>query len=492
MKMCDLRPLTDDDLLAFNEEYVLDLSLAELQTVQTFFREEDREATMVEVKVFAHFWSDRCAQKVFQGVIDYEDASGNVQQIDSLLQQYLLATNGKINKPDLIARLKDEAPTAFYDVTLAMLVEDLGLKGGVENGRLHLYYDGKLAADIDADLMRTGYQLPYLSAKWQPRPKPQTRTEYNQELKETLLKLLAQPRSRDKIRVHDEQQISSHEAIRIHNDAFDSYKLAWAMVDEAMCNLVVAGADPGQVVISEGYGWRNVDVPKDLGTLVRCVQGCAEAMVAYGTPFVGSKGLMDGREENGRSHNTLHLTATAVQSKNAAAASPALKSAGDFLFVVGDTRAELGDSHFSRIGAIAREGNHNYPEPAYKPMMRVQALHQAMQAGLVQACLPCGAGGIATAMAEMCVAGDMGLEAQLMRIPRDWHANYSADEVILFSESLTRFLVEIHPDDEAAFRTILKDVPHECVGVVGGDGLRINGRIGQPLLSASLEEMKGD
>ncbi len=497
MKTIELRQLDAEGLLAIDSDYVLDLSLMELQTIQAFFEQEDRVATMVELKVFSHFWSDRCAQKVFQGKIDYVDAAGASAQIDSLLQEYVLAVNEKINKPDLVAGLTEALPTAFYDVTLEMLVADLGLKGGVENGRLHLYYDGKLATDIDATLMRTGYQLPHMQAHWQPQAKPQKRTDYNQQLKETLLKILAEPRPKNKIRLisdnnPDEEQIAAHESIRVHNDAFDPYKLAWAMVDEAMCNLVVAGADPEQVVIAEGYGWRNVDVPAALGALIRCVQGCAEAATAYDIPFVGSKGLMDGREENGRSRNTLHLTTTVIQSQNSPTITPALKNAGDFLFVVGDTRAELGDSHFSKIGAIAREGNHNYPEPAHDPFARILALYQAIQAGLVQACLPCGAGGVATAMAEMCLAGDIGLEVQLMRIPRDWHANYSADEVILFSESLTRFLVEIHPDNEAAFRALFKDVPHECVGIVGGDGLRINGRIGQPLLSASLEELRNE
>jgi phosphoribosylformylglycinamidine synthase len=93
-------------------------------------------------------------------------------------------------------------------------------------------------------------------------------------------------------------------------------------------------------------------------------------------------------------------------------------------------------------------------------------------------------------MAEMCLAGGLGLEAQLMRIPRDWHASYSAAEVILFSESLTRFLVEVRPDDEAAFRQIMGDVPHECVGVIGGNVLRINGRTGEPLLTATVVELE--
>ena len=70
-----------------------------------------------------------------------------------------------------------------------------------------------------------------------------------------------------------------------------------------------------------------------------------------------------------------------------------LKRAGDFLFVVGDTRAELGGSHFSLVGAIAAEGNYNPPGPAFRPLARLKALHKAIRAGLA-AGLPwlCGGG----------------------------------------------------------------------------------------------------
>ncbi|HUM72130.1 MAG TPA: phosphoribosylformylglycinamidine synthase subunit PurQ, partial [Chloroflexota bacterium] len=84
----------------------------------------------------------------------------------------------------------------------------------------------------------------------------------------------------------------------------------------------------------------------------------------------------------------------------------------------------------------------------------------------------------------------IGIEAQLMRIPRDYHANYATDEVILFSESLSRFLVEIQPEDEAAFRAIMDDEPAECIGVVGGDKLVVNGRTGEPLFSLTVAEME--
>jgi phosphoribosylformylglycinamidine synthase I len=48
----------------------------------------------------------------------------------------------------------------------------------------------------------------------------------------------------------------------------------------------------------------------------------------------------------------------------------------------------------------------------------------------------------------------------------------------------------VKPEDEAAFRDLLRDVPHECIGVVGGEQLVLNGRNGEPILSVSVADLE--
>ena len=62
--------------------------------------------------------------------------------------------------------------------------------------------------------------------------------------------------------------------------------------------------------------------------------------------------------------------------------------------------------------------------------------------------------------------------------------------MVLFAESLSRFLVEVRPEDAPRLRELLADVPHECVAVVGGDSLVVNGRTGEPILSLAVEELE--
>jgi hypothetical protein len=79
-----------------------------------------------------------------------------------------------------------------------------------------------------------------------------------------------------------------------------------------------------------------------------------------------------------------------------------------------------------------------------------------------------------------------------MHAPRGYHADYIQDEVALFSESLSRFVVEVAPDKADAFREMMRDaaVPHNCFGVVGGDRLTVNGRTGEPILDLAVTELE--
>ena len=389
---------------------------------------------------------------VLAALIDYTGPDGERQMITGLFATYVRAVAAKLNK---------------------LPVGDSGLSDGVTAcGRTAVWGGGWGARQSASGNYARG------------------KTKYNQAFKETLLKLLGH------IGSNTSRVLPRNVAFAaVSYCGFDPYKMAWAALDGVLRKLGAVGSNPEQVSIGAYYGCQDFDAPYRLGGLVRCLQGCYDAALAYETPFVWGQdaGELVNVTMNGRQSvapETLQISAMGHESDVDWAVPMALKQAGDFLFVVGDTRAELGGSHFSLVGAIATEGNLNPPEPAFRPLLRLKALHKAIQAGLVQACHDCSAGGIAVAMAEMCVAGRVGVEVQLMRIPRDWHANYSADEVILFAESLTRFLVEVRPEDEAAFRQIMRDVPHECVGVVGGEMLRVNGRTGEPLLSATVVELE--
>jgi phosphoribosylformylglycinamidine synthase len=82
-----------------------------------------------------------------------------------------------------------------------------------------------------------------------------------------------------------------------------------------------------------------------------------------------------------------------------------------------------------------------------------------MLAGLVRACHDLSEGGLAVTAAEMVIAGNLGLDLHLDAVAAD-------TLTALFSETPSRFLVEVHPDDAGAFEAALDGVALTRLGTV--------------------------
>ncbi|WP_420641312.1 phosphoribosylformylglycinamidine synthase subunit PurL [Candidatus Leptofilum sp.] len=414
------------------------------------------------------------------------------------------------------------------------------------DGRLHIYFGDKLVGNLTMHFLHDGLPPRHMTAKWElTDPANVTLSPgHPLTLSDRLLALLSHPDIRSKeevIRRYDhevqggtavkpltgvqnhgpsdatvlvpqnslqkeigdwrvETESQSPKGVALSNGIcpnytdLDPYAMAWAAVDEAMRNVVAVGADPDQVSILDNFCWGNPNLPDRLGSLVRCAQGCYDAAVSFQTPFISGKDSLNNEYTgaDGKKHaipGTLLISAIGIVPDVSKTVTMDLKQAGNFLFMVGDTRAELGGSHFNQVGGRA-EGSRTVPQPVPDSLTRMRRLHRAIQAGLVQSCHDCAEGGVAVALAEMCIAGRIGAELQLIHVPRDWHAAYSTDEVVLFAESLSRFLVEVRPEDAPRFRELLADVPHACVAVVGGESLVVNGRTGESSLTLTVEEME--
>ncbi|MCP4421712.1 MAG: hypothetical protein GY805_34300 [Chloroflexi bacterium] len=398
----------------------------------------------------------------YDGPLPGKTAVSTPQIVKGLHNSYIRAANEKISKPQV---------QSFFE---NVMQEKLSLNDP----------NDKVVINLARNFLHDAHPPHRLKASW-IAIKPEAITlspETPMTLNERLLALLSQPdiRSRD-LQVTRQQGTSIADNGRSVDANFDPYNIAWLIITEAVATLVATGADPNQIAIVADFSWAKLNVAARLGALVRCVQGCFDTAVSLKTPFIASKGSASPSDK-------LHISAAGIVPDGGKKIPLALQQAGNFIFVVGDSRAELGSSYFNQVGGRA-EGSRTVPKPVPESLQRMQMLHKAMQAGLVQACRTCGAGGIAVALAEMCLAGGMGLELQLIHVPRDWHAAYSDDPVILFAESLSRFLVEVRPEDAGRLREMMADVPHECVAVVGGERVVVNGRIGQPILNLTLVEM---
>jgi phosphoribosylformylglycinamidine synthase len=97
-------------------------------------------------------------------------------------------------------------------------------------------------------------------------------------------------------------------------------------------------------------------------------------------------------------------------------------------------------------------------------MKTFAALSQAIKKGLVRSAHDCSEGGIAVALAEMAFSGGLGVTARLDKVP--FKGTTNRDDTVLFSESNSRFLVEVDPKDQKKFEQLFKGVSFGLIGRV--------------------------
>jgi phosphoribosylformylglycinamidine synthase len=115
-----------------------------------------------------------------------------------------------------------------------------------------------------------------------------------------------------------------------------------------------------------------------------------------------------------------------------------------------------------------------------------RALHSAIVEGLVRSCHDLSEGGLALAAAEMAFAGEVGAD-----LTETAGIGAPSDAVRLFSESATRWLVEVEPQHAGALEQLFDRMPVARVGrTVAEPRLRIAGANGEWLVWAPLDELK--
>jgi phosphoribosylformylglycinamidine synthase len=138
----------------------------------------------------------------------------------------------------------------------------------------------------------------------------------------------------------------------------DSYWMATAAIDEAIRNCVAVGADPAKIALLDNFCWGNPvksglnpDGDLKLGQLVKAAQGCYEAAVAFGTPFISGKDSFYNeykiKDKTVSIPPTLLISALGYLPDVNKAVTMDAKTPGDFIYIVGITKAELGGSIYS-------------------------------------------------------------------------------------------------------------------------------------------------
>ena len=383
--------------------------------------------------------------------------------------------------------------------------------------RLHLNYLGETVADLDMAFL---FNLCESTKKATLETPCLTEPEFAEpeKLTETLMQLLSAPNIASKesvIRTYD-HEVKGNTTLKPlqgkyagPNDAavlkplddswkglaiscgmnpnygkIDAYWMAASAIDEAVRNNIAVGGR--RIALLDNFTWGNPEKPERLGSLVRACEACYDFAKAFKAPFISGKDSLYNESPLGPVTPTLLITAVGIIPNIQSTTSMDLKAPGNTLYIVGETFNELGGSEYYKLKGFLGA---NVPKvKGAKAKRTFRAVTEAIDLGLVKSCHDLSEGGLAVAAAEMAFAGGYGLELDLRKVPSK---TLVRSDFVLFSESNSRFLVEVAGQDKYAFENLMKSKACAEIGKVTQDEkLLIHGLNGKVVVDASLAELR--
>jgi phosphoribosylformylglycinamidine synthase len=387
---------------------------------------------------------------------------------------------------------------AFLQLATRRDVEATVLGTFTDTGLFHVLYDGKTVALLDMAFLHHGVPELHLQAHWQPPHFPEPSFPCPTDLTASLLHMLGRLNICSKewvIRQYDHEVqgrsvikpmvgrdndgpsdaavlrplLDSMEGAIMANGIcprysdIDTYHMTACAIDEAIRNVIAVGGSLGHIAGLDNFCWpdpvqsdTNADGAYKLAQLVRANQALYDYCTAYGVPCISGKDSMKNDYHIGDTKisvpPTLLFSVIARMPDVRQAITMDVKQPGDLVFILGETRAELGASEYYALhGAI---GNRVPQVDAPRARGLYEALSHAMQRGLVNACHDCSDGGFGVAAAEMAFAGGLGMHLDLRAMPRE--PDIDRNDILLYSETASRFVVTVPPQHCEAFCELLQ------------------------------------
>ncbi|MCX8183796.1 MAG: AIR synthase-related protein, partial [Crenarchaeota archaeon] len=247
----------------------------------------------------------------------------------------------------------------------------------------------------------------------------------------------------------------------------DPYWMAAASIEEALRNNVAVGGR--RVAILDNFVWGSPENEDNMGRLLRAVEACYDFSRALDMPFISGKDSLYNESPLGPVRPTLLVTGVGIIPDIRNVVTLSLKKEGNPVYIIGLTREELRGSAYFRLKGV--DGGDVPKLDAKLSKSLVDSLIRAVDEKLVLSCHDLSEGGLGVAAAEMIVASkNLGMELDLRKVP----SNTTRSDYVLFSESTSRFLVEVDGDRWRRFEDLLSGLPFSRIGQVArGVGLRI-------------------
>ena len=394
-----------------------------------------------------------------------------------------------------------------------------------DDKHLKLFYEDTLVCDMDMSFVHDGVPRNRRKATWKEKVLTEQLPEAVDDYSDVLRGVLSMPNVASKewvIRQYDHEvqggsvlkplqgvqhdgpgdativrpRLDSDKGIIVSNGInprfglIDPYWMALSVIDEALRQIVAVGGDLNQVAILDNFSWGNTNDPEKLGSMVRCCQGCYDAAMVYETPFISGKDSLNNEFNIGDKTvsipPTLLISAVAVMDNVEHAISMDLKKEGNYIYIIGETANELGGSQYMEyLGQLGA----NVPKLTLSAAKTVlDRVSQSTSKGLIASLHDCSDGGMAVATTEMAFSGGFGVQIDLTPVPvKDVKRN----DQVLFSESNSRFIAEVSPENKESFEMTLGYIPFALVGMVTGNNrFVVKGLEGRTIIDENIYTLK--
>ncbi|WP_324674934.1 phosphoribosylformylglycinamidine synthase subunit PurL [Hymenobacter sp. GOD-10R] len=402
------------------------------------------------------------------------------------------------------------------------------------DGFLDVRFDGAPVAHLNMEFLHDGVPRKILEAEWQAPQAQEPQLAADLDYTDVLTRLLGSLNicSRESvIRQYDHEvkgrtiikplmgatgqapqdaavvrfNFESWEGVAVSNGILprfgdlDAYHMSAGTFDEAVRQIISVGGKLPNLAPGDNIFWSvndnfcvpdsvydptsNPDGKQKLAKLVRMCEALRDATAAYCIPLTSGKDSMkndfkaDGVKISVPPTVLYSMTAKIEDVRHTITSD--FKQADDVVYLLGETYDELGGSEFYQLFG---ELGANVPQVRFEQAKELYTLMgQANDQGLIQSCHDLSDGGLAVALAEATFGYGFGAEVELKG-----ELSLAAQ---LFSESHSRFVATVAPEDVVAFEQHF-GARVTRLGVVTADGQLTVRHAGQTVISATTADLR--
>ncbi len=382
-------------------------------------------------------------------------------------------------------------------------VEAMVIGEFTDSGKCEVKYKGELAMDMEMDFLHDGLPKKFLKTTYTKETHEEPTKDCPADLTDTMHSMISRLNTcsydfvshqydhvvqgghiigplQGKGRVNSKatvmapvlestKGVAMSQGINPKYSDIDTYHMSACAIDTAIRNVVSVGVDFERIALMDNFCWCSSDDPERLGQLKESARACYDYATAYMTPYISGKDSMfnDFRGYNDTGCQvkisvppTLLVSSLGITHDYRKSVSIDPKFEGDLVYVIGDTKEELGGSeYFDSLGFV---GNGVPQVDAQYAIKIYKAYLKAVKAGLISSCESVSIGGLGVSLMRKAIAGGLGMNIDFGNLA-------TRGDYILFSESQSRFVVTVDPKKKKNFEAAMSDVPHYLIGEVRGD-----------------------